>query len=430
MTYIFPDTNIFIHRIDFEQIPWSKLVADKEVALVISDVVLEEVDKLKDGPPGKKKDRARRISSKFADYFLRGKKNSQFSVLSATSPSSAFLMEHNLERACQDNVLLGTILNYEHFSESILISGDTNLLVKAQRHNVAFKMMPSEYNLVEEKSETEKELENCRQQLELLTNLYPKLNIVFDNGEDELIFEVPECRNESELLAETLDKIKHEHPYIERPKPVKYDNPVLGKEIARAIESITKLSCCFDPYSLFTDERLAQHNQELDDYYLKCEQFFKIRIAADTLNSQFKELTFTLCNNGMAPSGDMIISFFFPEDVKFYSSESTRKVEVSEPQAPNIYSGNYGIDTSIFKGLYYTPPPSISLWDKDKFLKLKRVDLKGSGLIQHCHRPITIKGGLFIDISQAGDFTIRWRIADSVNPNLTEGQLHIIVNGS
>ena len=53
MKYLFLDTNIFLHFVDFEQIPWADLIGDSEITIVVSDIVAQEIDKHKDTARGK-----------------------------------------------------------------------------------------------------------------------------------------------------------------------------------------------------------------------------------------------------------------------------------------------------------------------------------------------------------------------------------------
>lgn len=74
MKYLFLDTNIFLHFVDFEQIPWADLIGDSEITIVVSDIVAQEIDKHKDTAREKIQKRAKKISSKLAEVFLEDKK--------------------------------------------------------------------------------------------------------------------------------------------------------------------------------------------------------------------------------------------------------------------------------------------------------------------------------------------------------------------
>ena len=74
MKYLFLDTNIFLHFINFEQIPWDNLVGDVDFKIIVSDIVVGEIEKHKDGARGKIQKKAKAISKLFGDVFLGDKK--------------------------------------------------------------------------------------------------------------------------------------------------------------------------------------------------------------------------------------------------------------------------------------------------------------------------------------------------------------------
>ena len=52
MKYLFLDTNVYLHYIDFEQIDWKKLI-DSDFTIVVPPIVIREIDKHKDNNRGK-----------------------------------------------------------------------------------------------------------------------------------------------------------------------------------------------------------------------------------------------------------------------------------------------------------------------------------------------------------------------------------------
>ena len=49
MKYLFLDTNIFIHFIGFEDIPWKTLLdTDDDVTIVLASIIIREIDGHKD----------------------------------------------------------------------------------------------------------------------------------------------------------------------------------------------------------------------------------------------------------------------------------------------------------------------------------------------------------------------------------------------
>ncbi|MFT3752093.1 MAG: PIN domain-containing protein [Paludibacter sp.] len=70
MKYLFLDTNIFLHFRSFEQIDWSKLIeVDDEYCIVIPEIVIKEIDKIKDTGRGKIQKRAKIFPQNLERFF-------------------------------------------------------------------------------------------------------------------------------------------------------------------------------------------------------------------------------------------------------------------------------------------------------------------------------------------------------------------------
>ena len=60
MLYLFLDTNSFIEFQPFESIKWSEVCGNNDFTIVISPIVIREINKHKDNTKGKKRERARK----------------------------------------------------------------------------------------------------------------------------------------------------------------------------------------------------------------------------------------------------------------------------------------------------------------------------------------------------------------------------------
>jgi rRNA-processing protein FCF1 len=64
MKYLFLDTNVYLHYMDFEQIDWKELI-DSDFTIVVPPIVIREIDKHKDNNRGKIQSKAKAVSKKF-----------------------------------------------------------------------------------------------------------------------------------------------------------------------------------------------------------------------------------------------------------------------------------------------------------------------------------------------------------------------------
>ena len=161
MKYLLLDTNIYLHYRDFEQINWSKIVDCNDFAILVPRMVIGEIDKHKDGPKSKLKNRARAVSSKFAEYFLEDSTQKKLRLIEVNNPSNAEMSTYNLNPEINDDVIIGAALSFGDKENVIVISSDNTLLLKAKSHGLKFlRGLLEEYLISEEKTEEEKEFSN------------------------------------------------------------------------------------------------------------------------------------------------------------------------------------------------------------------------------------------------------------------------------
>ena len=101
--------------------------------------------------------------------FLNDDYNKQINLVQINDPSDEILIRYHLNRSVCDDLIIGSILEFEHKDDVIVISHDNTLLIKAKNLGLKFlPKMPDKYLISEEKSEEEKEHERCRKELEQL----------------------------------------------------------------------------------------------------------------------------------------------------------------------------------------------------------------------------------------------------------------------
>lgn len=139
--------------------------------------------------------------------------NKQINLVQINDPSDEILIRYHLNRSVCDDLIIGSILEFEHKDDVIVISHDNTLLIKAKNLGLKFlPKMPDKYLISEEKSEEEKEHERCRKELEQLKNRQPKPQILFANCETVLRIKAPSVSNVDRKLEEIMIKIKSKNP--------------------------------------------------------------------------------------------------------------------------------------------------------------------------------------------------------------------------
>lgn len=219
MKYLFLDTNIFLHFVDFEQIPWADLIGDSEITIVVSDIVAQEIDKHKDTARGKIQKRAKKISSKLTEVFLEDKKMNLPIVYCDSVPSNLPAdVKDKFDPMSQDDKILMSVLASEFKNENVVIvSYDNPILIKSKKIGLKYLKMPDTYLLKEELSEEEKELDKYKKELAAIKNRMSKPILVLNNEKEVLHIEKGQIIDIDNVLHEYMSEIKNKYPYKQLP---------------------------------------------------------------------------------------------------------------------------------------------------------------------------------------------------------------------
>lgn len=413
MKYLFLDTNIYIHYIDVEQINWNKIVGDADITIVVPRITLRKIDQHKDQNRGKIQKRAKAISAKFAQIFLDGKTfKYTFALCDEPAASSFDGGKFNIHINDDWFILSALHSNYD-VADIVVISSDTNLLLKAKENGLDFRKMSDEYRLKEELSDEEKEIKALKAELEKYKNRQPKPSVIFEKEEsDKLILKRPNKRDLEDELSIYMENLKKEYPYWERGK-------------------VCTSSNLFGLNLLVTQEQIDKYNAELNDYFEEEEEFQRFLLQKDILDERFRELSFGISNDGNAQTGDMNVFIEFPEHINLYNRDSKISIDNIAPVKPT----SYGLDRKFLRSMEvenYLRPfgngiPQIYCWDTEHPIKKREFKFKYSNLNHGMIRYLDIKDSIYIDIGSCDSFNIRWGIIDSKLIEPIEGILHVII---
>ncbi len=424
MKYLLLDTNIYLHYKDFEQIDWATIVSDKDFAIVVPYTVIDEIDKHKDGQKSKLKNRARTISSKFGSYFLNDEYKGKINLIQIENPTDEILEIHNLHRDCNDDVIIGSALMYEHKDDVIVIANDNTLLIKAKNAGLKFlPQMPEEYLIAEEKSEEEKEYERCRKELEQLKNRQPKPLITFANGETILRLKAPKSIDVDSELEYKMVQIRNAHPHLHKPD-VKMDDK-------NPFDTLCRMAT-WPRYALYSEEQLEKHNEELNKYYACAEQYYRFKIETQKLANELEELQFFVKNDGNMETGTMNIVLRLPDDVLFYNENSVNHMNDIKPEAPTLIGDKFrefgrGFGLNLINPHGGLDIPQMKCWDLTKPSSQLNVDISTDSLVHGVKRRLNIKHSLYVNTKQCGNFAINWCICAAGCVKPVYGTLNVII---
>lgn len=437
MTYIFLDTNIFLHFRFFIEIPWKDLVRDN-FTVVVAPIVLDEIDKHKRHSNPKISKRAKQVLTKIDG--IVSKNESYPLVCLLNRPSLDTFNSHNLDRQEQDDSVLATILEFQQrypMNKICLISHDTGPRLRASSLSIEALDLSDTYLLAEEKSEEQKQIEKLKAENTLLKNKIPKISLLF--RDEKSIFEW-------ELDEYFVDDVKYiqEHVATER---LRLPELIFGiQEADRKVPvkdpSILKSSDLLNS-PLFSsinsmelsEQQVQNYNDELKKYIVKYEKYLRAKLAYKKRHRLSMPVDVVIHNTGNIPAIDIDIWIHFPDGFTMVSINDFPKKPKppKEPYKPkNRWDmPNYipGIDSML---------PSTSLPPSMPDLNFNPPDIRKTNSYEVEYYRKSLKhfqsdklDGLvltFDSFESAAGFTIDYRLIVSNIPQPVTGQLNVKVN--
>lgn len=205
MKYLFLDTNIFIHFLSYEEIPWREIVGD-DYKLMIAPIVLDELDKHKTNSNKKIAKRVKNILPK-----IEKEENSTNSIIDThlPVPKEKTFDKYNFSKNQQDHALLSAILEFaeQHdLTSVVLISYDTGPRMRARQLGIPVIVLSDIYLLADEESEEEKELRRLQKEIKELKNTLPNVVLTFDDGKKYKQAKLhPILQTEDEFLMKEME---------------------------------------------------------------------------------------------------------------------------------------------------------------------------------------------------------------------------------
>lgn len=426
MIYLFLDTNIFLHYKDFEQIPWKRITnTEEQLCIVVCPVVIKEIDKIKDTGNPKVKKRAKSISAKFGDIFLHdiiGK----IVVVKCKNPSTEQFDGMNFNQLVNDDCIILSALNFisENKCKVIVVSGDNSLLIKAKDNGLNILELEEQYKLKEELSEEEKEKIKLKRELEEIKNRQSSPKIVFNNGDSSLIFSRSEIIDFEKTVEEKIAREKNKNPYDVVYSPIIGDKGVVGDFVKEMQKRRTQ-------------KQVDEYNKELDEYFEEFKIMVRFTTENEILKSYLKCIQFYINNIGTNPTGDMEITFDFPDHIILYSKDCIKKEWIEEPIKPLKNGLNRNMLKSIqatkdsmnfYKNLNYNPMDKWQYcWDLSKRIRDNKFKIKRGKLMHNVpSEPIDLLD-LYIDARICENFSVDYKIYDENLTKPISGRLLIVI---
>jgi hypothetical protein len=273
-----PDTNILLHMLPLDQIPWRALVGADEVEIVLVPQVVRELEAKKYGESDKLKKRAQRVVSQLDKWVPSGARSGQIAegIVLRLHPREPVVVD-GLDPTVGDDRIVASALEIQALEPVIIVTGDIGMRMKAEARGLPPVLkVPDLYRLPEAappKASTK----------------VPRVTVGFlEDGEESL----------REFASKRLGlSVAHLVPEAKE---------LLAQ--ARRPALLAKLTS-FD---------LLQNGPPTEGAY---ERYLAELEQYDVTNAKVFEFAIGVANEGSAPAHDIIAEFWLPYNVYIYSRE-------------------------------------------------------------------------------------------------------------
>ena len=306
MLYCFLDTNIFLEFRPIEEIKWLKELNTSSVCLVVTSVVVRELDKHKAGNNNRLRKRARKSISFLktldsqADNDLRTNVTLRFDL---TEPKRHALDEYNLSADVNDDLLVAKAIEFRGLNKTAMVAiltDDAVVQFKAEGYGLGAPELSEDLKSPHEIDPLVKENRELRIENARLQNNQPKLQLGFRDSAGNLVSFLHASKDFALRLiseAELDDLIQTERDklqYVREEQPIENDRLSAFAELASFRKVVT--------------------NGQIDDYYRKIEEYLE-HYRKHLLDKSFAyvfpyrsiELSFVLKNEGSNPAQNVEI---------------------------------------------------------------------------------------------------------------------------
>jgi rRNA-processing protein FCF1 len=430
--FAFIDTNTFLHYRPVDQIDWLSELRAKQVTIIVASSVLNELDAQKwKHPLGKIRARAAAAVKKLSGYadsdLPYPLRNGVKLDISPDEPSPDYAELH-LNKESGDDHLIASIIEFrarEPNGETLLVTADVGLKLKARRHGVQVRTLRDDLRLPDEADASEKRIKELETRLREYESAAPALQLSFQGGCQRASFRIPaRQRSAQEYVEKEMAHLRAELPHL-----VSKLNPHSDLTVELALG--------------FQLQEVKAYNEGLDQYYARYAEY--LREFNDFENERLRtiELSIVLENTGSWPAEDVDILMQFPDGFVLLEKKYLRQPP-KKPQPPpypqsllekmsNMFST---LDAASIIGPFMTSPRLHNLRD----LPPKNVSppsIKRSHSFEvTCHvqklkhkftAPLHPLYVVFDSLEAISSFAIDYGILASNSPKEFPGRLDVIV---
>ena len=407
------DANVYLHY-RFREIPWADVLrkefgcTSQNFGIGVPQKVIQEISDKKDSGRGKIQKKAKSISSFFGEVFLNEKKI-EIPMCLIPLPKDTDFDDVNYHLSNADDIILLSVEKWGNSAQSIIVSGDIPMLIKAKGNGFKFYQPDDKYKIENELSDEEKKIKELESKLALFQNKMSDISIHFQDDKEHIEYVRPIFEEEiDESIRVFKNELESKYPYKYKPNQDGYAHPMVLLQNSEYF---------------FPEESCTEYNKDRDKFIKDSLLKKKVEIVANRQELSFKELRFFIENSGTASSGKINIELHFPSEITLYGNPVS--IRYDKPFEPQLgYSGD--LQSIAQLSLYGQPKQDkTKIWNNDSILNNCIIRLEYENL--NHHMSVLIKQGIWIDTSICDSFSIEWQVIDSENPNVFKGKLNVVI---
>lgn len=310
--FAFIDTNVLLHYRFFRDVDWAAALGVPEVILVLSPVVLAELDDHKWSGSRREKSRAKAVLKAIDDMELAadavGVRAGVSVVGIGHEPDETAFNRYRLQGGVKDDRLLASLLAFREECETqgrvLLVTADAGLRVKARVQRIEVVALADDLAIEDEPDETERQLAAANRELAAYRSTAPALRLTiegepFIEGEIRLV-----TAFDARTRARLLDEWRKQHPHIGgMPEALRLPG---GQTLS--------LPNFAGVPGFISAEDARKYNAEIDRLFGEYEKYLE---AWPTIVNSYRralEFKFVLENSGTAPADDVHVKLWTEAD--------------------------------------------------------------------------------------------------------------------
>jgi PIN domain len=185
--YLFPDTNLLIQCLPLEQLDWERWKEFDEIDLVVSRPVQKEIDKHKNGSNERLAKRGRKAANLLRDVITGSTDHKvireaepRVRLFVRTEIKSSETLADILDYSEPDDQLVGTVHSFmaqNPGNDARVLTHDSGPMASAKMAGVAVVVIPDEWLLPPEKTESDKRIKSLEAEVARLKEAEPAFDI-------------------------------------------------------------------------------------------------------------------------------------------------------------------------------------------------------------------------------------------------------------